>query len=88
MASALIANQRLEHLPRRPEMEVGRYVPHNILGVIVYETETEHQRLSLLEGSSGWAFLLGLAFGLMYYYRCGMANALGYKDPSDQDESL
>lgn len=88
MASAVIANERLERLPRRPEIAAGRYVPHNILGVVVYETEVEHQRLSLLEGSSGWIFFVGLGAGLVYFQRFGMQNALRGGEPSDPDGSV
>ena len=66
----------LDTLPTLPHPEQMRMTPRNIHGVIVYQTEEEDRRLSLMEGSSVVVFLLGLGSGLVYLRKRGIAAAI------------
>ena len=74
--SAMISTHYLDTLPTLPHPEQMRMTPRNIHGVIVYQTEEEDRRLSLMEGSSVVVFLLGLGSGLVYLRKRGIAAAI------------
>ncbi len=82
--SAWVSTSYLETLPRLPVPTESRMIPRNIHGVIVYETEAEDQRLSLLEDTSVGVFLLGLGMGLVYMRKWGISQALLGADDEDE----
>jgi hypothetical protein len=71
VVSAVISTSYLDTLPRTPAADEMRVVPRNIHGTIVYQTEQEDRRLSLMEDSSVGVFVVGLAMGLVYLERWG-----------------
>jgi len=71
VASAVISTRYLNSLPRAAAVEQMRTVPRNIHGTVIYQTEQEDRRLSLIEDSSVGVFLLGLLVGLIYLERWG-----------------
>jgi hypothetical protein len=78
--SAMISTQYLETLPKGPDPDQMRMTPRNIHGIVVYQTEQEDTRLTVLEDSSVAVFLLGLGTGLVYLRKWGIAQALGSED--------
>jgi hypothetical protein len=46
--------------PRSADMSVGRTIPLNTHGIVVYLTNSEHFRLQALMGASGGCFLLAI----------------------------
>jgi hypothetical protein len=46
--------------PRAVDMSVGRTIPLNTHGIVVYLTDSEHFRLQALMGASGGCFLLAI----------------------------
>ena len=71
MASAVISTTYLNSMPKSPASEELRTVPRNINGTVIYQTELEDHRLSLVEDSSVGVFLVGLLMGLVYLERWG-----------------
>jgi hypothetical protein len=71
VVSAVISTSYLDTLPRSPAPEQLRVVPRNIHGTVVYQTEKEDRRLSLMEDSSVAVFVIGLGLGLFYLARWG-----------------
>jgi hypothetical protein len=78
--SAMVSTQYLETLPRTPIPSEMRMVPRNIHGVVVYQTDDEDQRLSIMEAASVGVFLVGLTTGLVYLRKWGIAQALTGED--------
>jgi hypothetical protein len=78
--SAMVSTQYLETLPRTPIPSEMRMVPRNIHGVVVYQTDDEDQRLSIMEAASVGVFLVGLTMGLVYLRKWGIAQALTGED--------
>ena len=78
--SAMVSTHYLETLPRTPIPSEMRMVPRNIHGVVVYQTDDEDQRLSILEAASVGVFLVGLTTGLVYLRKWGIAQALTGED--------
>lgn len=74
--SAMISTSYVERLPRLPVPAEMRMVPRNIHGTVVYQTEAEDRRLSLMENSSVGVFLVGLSLGLVYFRKWGLAHAI------------
>jgi len=64
--SAMVSTRYLETMPRMPAPDDLRMTPRNIHGVVVYQTEEEDRRLTLLEYSSVGVFVVGLGMGLVY----------------------
>ena len=79
--SAVISTSYLDSMPRSPDPETLRVVPREIHGVVVYQTQLEDRRLSIMEYSSVGVFLVGLTLGLVYLSRWGNLRA------RDRDES-
>jgi len=71
VASAVISTRYLNTLPRAAALEEMRTIPRNIHGTVIYQTEQEDRRLSLVEDSSVGVFLIGLLVGLVYLERWG-----------------
>lgn len=71
VASAVISTSYLDTLPRAPAPDELRVVPRNIHGTVIYQTDREDHRLSLIEDSSVGVFLIGLLTGLVYLGRWG-----------------
>lgn len=63
-------------LPRTPVAEESRIFPRSINGVIVYQTQEEDRRLTLLEESSITVFLIGLGLGMVHLRRWGIEEVL------------
>jgi|SRR5215472_3156772 len=78
--SAMVSTQYLDTMPKGPDPSEMRMTPRNIHGVIIYQTEDEDRRLTLLEDSSVVVFLVGLGTGLVYLRKWGIAQALGSED--------
>jgi hypothetical protein len=78
--SAMVSTHYLETLPRTPIPSEMRMSPRNIHGVVVYQTNDEDQKLTILEDSSVGVFLLGLTLGLVYLRKWGIAQALTGED--------
>lgn len=81
--SAWVSTTYLEKLPRIPEPAEYRMVPRDIHGVVVYQTAAEDRRLSLMEDTSVGIFVVGLALGLVYMRKWGIAQALTGADEDD-----
>lgn len=75
--SAMVSTQYLETLPRTPVPSEMRMIPRNIHGVVVYQSDEEDRRLTILEDASVGVFLVGLGMGLVYLRKWGIAEALG-----------
>ena len=74
--SAMVSTAYLDSLPRLPVPAEMRMIPRNIHGTVVYETEKEDRRLTILEDASVVIFLIGLGTGLVYLRKWGIAQAL------------
>lgn len=66
LVSAMISVHYLDTMPRLPSPQQQRFIPRNIHGAVVYQTEAEARRLNLIEYSSAGAFVAGLGLGLTY----------------------
>jgi hypothetical protein len=69
--SAMISTHYLDALPKWPAADQMRVVPRNINGTVVYQTQQEDQKLSLIEDCSVGVFVLGLGLGLVYLEQWG-----------------
>ena len=69
--SAVISTHYMDTLPQGADPEQGRIVPRNINGSVVYQTQDEDLRLTLLEYSSVGIFVIGLSLGLVYLEKWG-----------------
>lgn len=78
--SAMVSTQYLETLPRTPIPSEMRMVPRNIHGVVVYQTDDEDRKLTMMEDASVGVFLIGLMLGLVYLRKWGIAQALSGVD--------
>jgi hypothetical protein len=80
IVAAAVSTEYLERLPRMPVPEDMRMIPRNIHGTVVYQTETEDRRLTLMEDVSVGVFVVGLTLGIVYFRKWGMAQAIGAGD--------
>lgn len=83
--AGLVSTRYFATLPRMPMPEQARIFPRSINGVVVYQTQEEDRRLTLLEGSSITIFLIGLGLGIVHLRRWGIEEVLL---GSDVDEDL
>jgi hypothetical protein len=81
--SAMVSTHYRDTLPRSPAPEEMRMTPRNIDGTVVYQTEDEDRRLSIMEYSSVGVFLVGLSLGLVYLEKWGGFRA---KEAEDEDK--
>jgi hypothetical protein len=82
--SAMMSTHYLDTLPRSPAPEELRMTPRNINGTVVYQTDSEDSRLSVLEYSSVGVFLVGLSLGLVYLEKWGEHQA----KEAEEEEAL
>ncbi len=80
IASTSISTHYMNTLPRFPDPDTQRMTPRNINGYIVYQTVQEDRSLDLVEYSSVAIFLVGLAAGLIYLQKWGLARAIEAED--------
>ena len=85
--SAWVSTSYLEKLPRMPEPTQMRMTPRNIHGIVVYQTDEEDRRLTVMEDASIAVFLVGLTLGLVYLRKWGIAHALGAEDEDLAEEA-
>ncbi len=85
--SAMVSTSYLEKLPRTPDTAEMRMTPRNIHGIVVYQTQDEDRRLTVTEDTSLVVFLVGMALGLVYLRKWGIAHALGADDDEFAEES-
>jgi hypothetical protein len=85
--AAMVSTNYLENLPKYPEPAQMRMTPRNIHGIVVYQTEEEDRRLTLMEDTSVGVFLVGLTLGLVYLRKWGIAHALGAEDDDLAEET-
>lgn len=78
--SAMTSTSYLQNLPKSPDPVQMRMTPRNIHGVVVYQTAEEDRRLTVMEDVSVGVFLVGLALGLVYLRKWGIAHALGAEE--------
>lgn len=86
--SAMVSTRYLETLPRLPVPEEMRMVPRSIHGTVVYQTDEEDRRLTVLEGASVAVFVVGLGMGLVYLRKWGIAQALGAEEDDQLPEGV
>jgi|SRR6185437_1492882 len=86
--SSVVSTHYLETLPRTPIPSELRMVPRNIHGVVVYQTDDEDRRLSIMEAASVGVFLVGLTTGLVYLRKWGIAQALNGEDEPVAERAL
>ncbi|MGA3265018.1 MAG: hypothetical protein ABSC47_13355 [Terracidiphilus sp.] len=82
--SAMISMHYLDTLPKFPAPEELRIIPRNIHGILVYQTQEEDRKLSLIEGSSVGVFVIGLGLGLVYLEKWGSART----SAAEEDDQL
>jgi hypothetical protein len=66
IVSAMVSVHYLDILPRSPDLEVGCVVPRSIHGIVVYQTEEEDRKLSLMEYSAVGIFAVGFGLSMVY----------------------
>lgn len=84
--SAAVSTYYVETLPRGPAPEQMRMSPRNINGYVVYQTEEEDRRLSILEDSSVGVFAVGLVLGLVYLEKWSGSRAQKPEDDRELSE--
>lgn len=84
--SAMVSTSYLQDLPKTPVPAEMRMTPRNIHGTVVYQTEQEDQRLTVMEDSSVGVFLVGLILGLVYLRKWGIEHALNADDDDMVEE--
>ncbi|MDR3751536.1 MAG: hypothetical protein P4K94_08635 [Terracidiphilus sp.] len=82
--SAMISTHYLGTLPKWSTPEEMRTIPRNINGTVVYQTQEEDRKLSLIEDSSVGVFVVGLGLGLVYLEQWGSSRATA----SEEDDTL
>jgi hypothetical protein len=80
IVAAIISTHYMDTLPRFPDPQNLRMTPRNINGYVVYQTDEEARRLENVEYSSVGVFLVGLATGLVYLQKWGIARAIEAED--------
>lgn len=87
ITSAMISTYYLDTLPKMPIPAEMRMAPRNIHGTVVYQTDAEDLRLTVIEDISVCVFLTGLGFSLVYLRKWGVANALGAEEDEMPEEA-
>jgi hypothetical protein len=80
IVAASISTHFMDTLPRFPDPQNLRMIPRNINGYVVYQTDEEARTLEVIEYSSVAVFLVGLATGLVYLQKWGIARAIEAED--------
>jgi hypothetical protein len=86
IGSAMVSTYYLETLPKKPVPTELRMTPRNIHGTVVYQTDDEDKRLTLIEDTSVGVFLVGLGMGLVYLRKWGIANAISSEEDDYESE--
>jgi hypothetical protein len=81
--SAMVSTNYRDALPRSPAPEEQRMTARNIDGTVVYQTEAEDRRLTVMEYTSVGVFLVGLSLGLVYLEKWGGFRA---KESEEEDK--
>lgn len=76
IVSAMFSTYYLQILPKRPIPAELRMTPRNIDGILVYQTEHEDRKLTMMEDVSVGVFVVGLSLGLVYLWKWGIAIAI------------
>jgi hypothetical protein len=84
IVSAMISMHYLDVMPRSPEPETLRMTPRNIHGTVVYQTDEEDRKLSLVEDGSVGIFVIGLGLGLVYLEKWSSARARASEEDGDE----
>ncbi len=82
--SAMISMHYLDTLPKFPAPEEMRIIPRNIHGTLVYQTQEEDRKLSLIEDTSVGVFVIGLGLGLVYLEKWGSTRT----SAAEEDDQL
>ena len=69
--SAVMSTHYLDTLPKSPAPTELRMTPRNINGTVVYQTEQEARRLTVMEYSSVGIFAIGLILSAVYLEKWG-----------------
>jgi hypothetical protein len=64
--SAMVSTDYLENLPKSPAPAELRMTPRNVHGIVIYQTQQEDKRLTIMEYGSVSVFLVGLLLGIVY----------------------
>lgn len=75
IVSAMISTHYLDTMPKWPTPEELRMTPRNIHGTVVYQTEEEDRKLTLIEDSSVGVFVVGMVLSLVYLEKWGSLRA-------------
>ena len=86
--SAIISTYYLDTLPTMPVPAELRMTPRNIHGTVVYQTEDEGRRLTVIEVTSVGVFLVGLGLGFVYLRKWGIAQAISSEEDEYESESV
>ena len=83
VVSATLSTHYLLTLPHMPAPAEERMVPRSIHGTVIYQTDSEDRRLTLLEDGSVTIFVIGLGGSLVYLRKWGIYNALAAEDEEE-----
>ena len=78
--SGWVSTSYFASLPRVPVPAEMRMIPRSVNGVVVYQTQEEDRRLTILEGSSIATFFVGLGLGVVHLHRWGIVEVIMGKD--------
>lgn len=82
--SGWVSTSYFATLPRTPVPAESRIFPRSVNGIVIYQTEQEDRRLTLLEDSSIAVFLVGLTLGLIHLRRWGIQEVLMGSDVEEE----
>jgi len=88
IVSAMISTHYLDTMPKFPAPEELRMTPRNIHGTVVYQTEDEDRRLSLVEYSSVGVFVIGLGLSLYYLEKWSVVRGREAEEDDQLSEEL
>lgn len=80
MLATAVSTDYLRTLPRQPDPPTSRMFPRNIHGVMIYQTASEDEKLSIIEYTSTTIFFIGLATGLVYLRKWSIARSIEAED--------
>ena len=86
IVSATISTYYLQTLPKKPMPIAMRMTPRNIHGTVVYQTEAEDKRLTVIETTAMSVFFVGLGLSLVYLRKWGIAHAINVEAEEDEYE--
>ena len=86
IVSATISTYYLHTLAEKPIPIAMRMTPRNIHGTVVYQTEDEDKRLTVIETTAMSVFFVGLGLSLVYLRKWGIAHAINAEAEEDEYE--